>query len=258
MDAAISDLWVDTDVALGAARGDVDDGFALAAVVSANARNNLQRIRLLGVSAVSGNTDARTAANCAARLLDAAGCEVRITAADDAARQIAALPAGATLLCLGPLTNAAAALVLDPALARRIELRAVTGVNRPLRYPWLPLFDLNRKADRPAAAAALGLALRRRLYPLDVVQRLRFGADELRRIGVSGPLGDYLARGAARWARQSRLRYASARFPVWDLVAALDAIGELPGARFEGDRLVDFDAAAAARRFIALLHPGGE
>ena len=253
VDARFLGLWVDTDIALGAGRGDVDDGFALAAVVSAIGRNNTQRIRLVGISAVAGNTDARTAASCAERLLGAAGCAVPVTRAEDAARKIAALPAGSVLLCLGPLTHVAAALRLDPTLADRIELRAVTGVQRPLRYPWLLAFDLNRKADRPAAKTVLESPMRRRLYPLDVVQRLRFGPAELARIGATGPLGEHLARGAARWARQSWIRYASPRFPVWDLVAALDTIGKLPGAQVQGDRLTTFDPDPGFASFLKLL-----
>ncbi len=104
-------IWVDTDIALGARSGDVDDAFALAAVVRSPA------LRLVGVSSVFGNTSSATAARCAERLLAVAGSNVpvvegaaRAGGSSAAAEAIARLPAGTWLLALGPLTNVAAAL----------------------------------------------------------------------------------------------------------------------------------------------------
>ena len=243
-------LWVDTDNALGADRGNVDDGLAIAAVLGAGAR-------LLGISCVAGNTDAATAfATTRALLSWVPGAEaVPVAPAGDAAQRIAALPSESSLLALGPLTNVAAAARLDPELPSRVTLRVVGTVSAPSRFPLRALRDLNLRRDRAAAQAVLALAWRRLLvFPLDVVRALRLGADDLARLErEAGPLGAWLAGGAGRWRREQRWRQRGGRFRVSDVVAALDAVAELPAARFEAGRLVSFDAAAARERFHALV-----
>src|SRR6476659_3064386 len=57
-----SRVWVDTDVALGARWGDVDDGFALAALL------RCPSVEILGISTVFGNTTPEVAARCAREL----------------------------------------------------------------------------------------------------------------------------------------------------------------------------------------------
>ena len=213
--------------------------------------------RLLGISSVAGNTDAATAfATTRALLSRIPGAEaVAVVPAGEAAERIAALPSGSSLLALGPLTNLAAAARLDPELPSRVTLRLVGTVSAPSRFPLRALRDLNLRRDRAAAHALLALAWRRLLvFPLDVVRALRLGADDLARLErEAGPLGAWLAGGAGRWRREQRWRQRGGRFRVSDVVAALDAVNELPGARFEGGRLVGFDAATARERFHVLV-----
>jgi purine nucleosidase len=244
-------LWIDTDLALGAPRGDVDDAFALAAVVRAG--GGTADWSLAGVSAVAGNTDAATAARCARALLAALDAAVPVIEQAQAAAALAALPTGASLVALGPLTNVAAALSLDPSLPARIDLRVVGGVRHPWRHPVYALSDLNLRRDRAAARAVLAAPLERRLFPLDVVQALRVQPEDLERLASLEPAGAYVAHHSLRWARRSRVRNLGRGFPAWDLVAALDAVGRLPGARFEGGRLASFDAAAAKDAFFGLF-----
>src|SRR6516165_6077847 len=99
-------VWVDTDVALGAPRGDVDDGFALAALLAAHRRG---QVDLLGISTVFGNATAALSGKCARELVNRAGAGVTVlSGAEEAGREtaaaeaIAVLPAGVELLCLGP------------------------------------------------------------------------------------------------------------------------------------------------------------
>src|SRR6476661_5886244 len=96
-------IWVDTDVALGARRGDVDDGFALAAILAAARR---EKVELAGVSTVFGNTNAAESQRCARALCETAGvaCAVAPGAeeprrASAASKAIAGLAAGTELLC---------------------------------------------------------------------------------------------------------------------------------------------------------------
>lgn len=249
---AVTRIWVDTDIALGAASGDVDDGLALATVAAAA---RCGAVELLGVSAAAGNTDANTAARCATDLLRAAHCEsVPVVPSQRAAEAIAGLPAGTSLLAQGPLTHVAQALRLNPEVSR-CALRAVLTVRRPLTCPLLLLSDLNRRTDPQAARFVLRQPWRElRIFPLDVVRTLRIGRTELERIGATGPLGTYLTEHSDRWLRRTRWRYPLLRsFPAWDLVAALDAIDSLSGRWDENARLVSFDPSAAFDKLLALL-----
>jgi len=252
---AIPRIWIDTDIALGATRGDVDDGWALAAVAGAVRRGAAQ---LLGVSAVAGNTDAATAAQCARALLDVAGLEsVPVLNSDSASAAITQLPTGTSLLALGPLTNVANAVRIDPTCSERLEVRIVSGVRHRLRAPLLALSDLNRNRDPRAAKLTSATHWRElRVLPLDVVRKLRIDAETLDRIAVTGALGKFLCQHSQRWHARTRWRYPLQRsFPAWDLVAALDALHRLPGAHWDksSHMLTRFDSAAAMQKLLALV-----
>ena len=124
-------VWIDTDVALGEARGDVDDGFALAALLAAR---RLSGLEVLGISTVFGNTTAARSRECAREIVRRAGEPVAVLCGAEepgqssaAADAIAALEPDVELLCLGPLTNVAAACRRDPELPARLRFRAVGG-----------------------------------------------------------------------------------------------------------------------------------
>src|SRR5262245_23668939 len=125
-------LWVDTDNALGADSGDVDDGLALAALLCAARQGAVQ---IAGISVVDGNTDALTAARCTRALVALSGLAVPVFDMCDAPAAIAALPPDTSLLSLGPLTNIASAFELAPRCAEHLELRMVGAVRRGWRHP---------------------------------------------------------------------------------------------------------------------------
>jgi inosine-uridine nucleoside N-ribohydrolase len=270
---------VDTDVALGAPRGDVDDGFALAALLAAHRRG---RIDLMGISTVFGNASAAISAECARELTRCAETDVPVVAGAEnanretvAAEAIAGLPADVELLCLGPLTNVAMACRRNPSLARGISLRAVGG-NLSSRGFLPPLWpqEFNLAHDAPGAFAVLGELWKSvTLYPLDVVRRLDVGGPELGLLRDRGPLGRTLCQGSRRWLLRARWRHPlRRRFPLWDLPAALDLLGLLSGEfavrspargarRYFGPPgrqlrfLVSFEAARAWSSFLDLLVP---
>lgn len=223
-------LWIDTDVALGAHRGDVDDGYAIAAVLCAAAQ------RLVGISTVSGNAPADVAAHCARDLLCAAGVQkdvlqgaLRAGQTTRAAEAIAALPAGAQVLALGPLSNIAAALQIDPGLAQRITLYAVGGnLSSHGRFPPLWPHEFNLALDPEAAALVFAARMRRRIHPMDACGRLLVSGRDLLRMADASPLGAFLVSQSLRWWLLSPLRLRALRFPLWDLAPALDALGLLP------------------------------
>ena len=227
-------VWIDTDIALGAPAGDVDDGFAVAALCAA-ARAG--RIELLGISTVSGNASAGEAEGCARAMAAVSGFAVPVLRGGDArgggesaGAAIARLPEGTRIVALGPLSNVAAALSAAPDLPGRATLRLVGG-NLSSRGFLPPLWphEFNLAYDRKAARAALSAPWRElALYPLDVVRRLRCDGTRLDAIASCGAPGALLARGSRRWLARTRWRHGRRGFPLWDLPPALEAAGVLP------------------------------
>ena len=255
-DHPIPRIWVDTDIALGAPRGDVDDGFALAALGAAHRQGSVE---LVGVSTVFGNATAPISEACARELLRRAGADVPVVRGAERAEEstpaaeriVEAGRNNIEIVAVGPLTNLAAACRRDPGLAGRASLRAVGGnlSSRGFLPPLWP-FEFNFARDRQSARFALSLPWRRlTLFPLDVVRRLAVGAEELNELEKTSDLGKYLAAHSRRWLRRARWRHLGRRFPLWDLPAALDAARLLDSA-IEVRRL-----APGARRLLAQPGP---
>jgi purine nucleosidase len=252
-------LWIDTDLALGAAKGDVDDGWAIAAVLRGAPE------RILGISSVFGNTDERTAHRCAAALLAVTSrTDLRLVRGasrageiTEAAEAIAALPEGTHVLALGPLTNVAAALARDPSVGGRITVSLVGGNPSSLgRWPPRWPFEFNLAKDPHASHDVFASRARRRVFTLDVACDLTVGPRDLRRIARASELGRHLGRASLRWLAYAPLRYRSLRFPLWDAVPALDALGLLGGVertrrwRIEGAGLLVEDEKAPESTWI--------
>jgi inosine-uridine nucleoside N-ribohydrolase len=279
VDRRVPRVWIDTDLALGGPRGDVDDGFALAALLAAHRCGD---VGILGISTVFGNTTAASSEECLRALCRQAEVAVALRRGAErrnepsaASEAIAALEPGAELLCLGPLTNVAAACRCDPEMPRRVGLSAVGGSlsSRGFLPPLWP-FEFNFFRDRASARIVLSRDWRSlTLYPLDVVRRLTVDENRLGELAQSSPVGGYLAQESARWLRRARRLFQKRGFPLWDLPAALGHAGALDGvyetrtlargARrlLETSRsfscLVSFDPAEAWRRFVRLISEGG-
>jgi inosine-uridine nucleoside N-ribohydrolase len=215
-------LLIDTDNAAGSPMGDVDDAFALAALL-------LSGLPVAALSSVAGNTsEARADANnrVLGTLCGYGGPYLRGIEAGEVPDRIdrADLWTGGPFrfLALGPLTNLAA--VLDRNHRASISEAVVVGGNLSSRGrfpPWWPHeFNLTKDPDATRAVFASDLPLT--VVPLDVARRLRIDPTELR--ALPGALGELLRRHAARWARRSLLIRGSRRFPVFDLAAAAYAI----------------------------------
>lgn len=247
-DAGRLAVWVDTDIALGAARGDVDDGLALAFLL------RQPGVRVCGISVVAGNTDAVTAARCARDLLGALGVEALPVLEGTAAVQaLAGLPPQLRVIALGPLGNLAAALEQrGPQPAWPVD--CVGGLAQAWPRLWLRFSDLNRRRDPEAWNFVHGHATVRHC-PLDVVRRLRIDRHVLGQLARSGPAGAYLARHAQRWLDSAPWRHGACSFPAWDLVCAMAAVDALPGASWSADgrQLRGFDPRAALACFMARL-----
>ncbi len=213
-------LLIDTDNAAGSPSGDVDDAFAIAALLRSG-------LPVAAVASVGGNTsEARADRNNRAlgEICGYGGRFLRGVQAGDAPDRIdraGDLWTGGPLrfIALGPLTNLAA--VLDRGAISEVVLVGGNLTSRGRFPPWWP-HEFNLTRDPQATRAVFASDLPLTLVPLDVARRLRIGPRELSRL--PGELGDFLRRHAARWARRSLLIRGSRRFPVFDLVAAAYAI----------------------------------
>ena len=252
--APIPGLWLDTDLALGAPAGDVDDGFALAAAVLAARQGGP---RLLGVSAVSGNTDGVTAHRAIRSLLEVLCSDAPAVSESEAPGALLRLPPGASVVAIGPPSNLVRAARQDPGFPGRVEVRVVGRVLRRLRHPVLPFLDLNFRTDPVATRAFWALPWRAvRVFPLDVVGDLRCEGRDLEWLEATGVAGAYLARHSRRWLRRALFVHLARSFPIWDLPAALDAVGLLPGSVWgEGQPawLRRLDVARARKAFFGLF-----
>jgi inosine-uridine nucleoside N-ribohydrolase len=245
-------LFIDTDNALGSPRGDVDDGFAVAALL-------LGSQGVAAVASVAGNTsEARAFENnrTLARLCGWDGPLLRGGA--EAAGFLAASREPLRVAALGPLTNVAAGLALGARLAEVI----VVGANASSRGRWPPVwpFEFNLFLDRPAARAVFDSAAPLTFVTLDVARRMLVTQADLD--ALAGPLGEHLRRESRRWFRRARFLRLSGAIRLWDLVAAYYALEpslfrvQESCARLHPNGWIEFGAGERPVRMVRGFDPG--
>jgi inosine-uridine nucleoside N-ribohydrolase len=213
-------VFVDSDNALGSARGDVDDGIAIAVLLASGAP-----VQAFGSVFGNAPVDEAQRNNAAlAELFRSTAPSLRGAARPGDADTAVAAHLGRALercavLALGPLTNVAAALdrgtPLEDARARVICL----GSNATTAGRWPPLwpFEFNFTKDRSALVRTFASRLELTVVPLDQAVRLRVPLDALD--AIDGSVGTYLRTHARRWWVRARRLKRQATAPVWDLVA---------------------------------------
>lgn len=195
---------LDTDLAMGAPGSDIDDGFALALAVADPG------IDLDLVTTVAGNTDVVTATTLTLELLERlgrgdvpvhrgaahpllrpparqgsapAGVAVREPASTLAAaalvEHVRRHPGEITLVAIGPLTNVALAVRLDPVFARDLRRLVVMG-GQFLTGPHDVAMpgEFNLWCDPEAAQVVLGSGLVPEFVGLDVTTQVRISRAE--------------------------------------------------------------------------------
>lgn len=252
-------LLIDTDNAAGSPMGDVDDAFALAALLRSG-------LPVAAVASVGGNTsEARADANNRAlgELCGYGGPYLRGVEAGEVPDRIDRVPdlwskGPLRFLALGPLTNLSA--VLERGAISEAVLVGGNLSSRGRFPPWWPHeFNLTKDPDATRAVFASDLPLT--VVPLDAARRLRIGPREL--AALPGELGEILRRHAARWVRRSLLIRGSRRFPVFDLAAAAYAIDpvlvtvEEIRVRLHRNLWIEFGRGERRLRVVRDLDPDG-
>ncbi len=212
-------VLIDTDIG-----DDIDDAFALALAL------RLPALRVCGITTVAGPTEQR--ARLAALVTAAAGQgSIPVAPGSSAMRDGRSGPAkfshgplldGApmlanppdavdlilacaraeqplTIIALGPLTNIAAALDRDPALARRARVVAMAGTLGP-PYP-----DWNLRCDPAAARRVLASGIPITMVGMHVTLRTKMRAAQMHSLFASrDPLARLLARCVLAWRTWKR------------------------------------------------------
>jgi purine nucleosidase len=211
----VTRILLDTDLAMGAAGSDIDDGFALALALAD------PQLEVELVTTVNGNTDVDTATRLTGDLLRRLGrADVPVArgagrpllqtapssppdatrvdpppidgrplrhAAVELVERVMAEPGELTLVAIGPLTNVALALALEPRIAQAVrEIVVMGGVYLGHTGVAAMPGEFNFWVDPDAAARVLGSGAPLRLVGLDVTRLVRLDRDDAQQLRSSG------------------------------------------------------------------------
>jgi len=209
-------VWIDTDVSIGSPIREVDDAYALVLALHS------PEIRIAGVSTSYGNAPLGHTTRAARELIRQFGAPANLrpeqvftgaTSAADIGRRTQASEALAatlekesvTYIALGPLTNLATFLRLNPKSARKIkrviflggQAQGATLAVGPRRS--FHIHDANVFKDPAAAEAVVRSTIPLTLVPIATASELLLNDENLRELERHGGAGNYLARRSRVW-----------------------------------------------------------
>lgn len=146
-------------------------------------------------------------------------------------RTVMARPGEVVLVAIGPLTNVALALLLEPRLARALAGLTIMGGSvggaAALHLPWV---DHNFRSDPEAAAIVLASGAAIRIVPLDVTTQVRIRPADVARIQAAGdPFHAAIADQVLRYPRYRERGWTYLHDPLAAAtVVAPDLVGWTP------------------------------
>jgi purine nucleosidase len=206
-------IVLDTDLAMGQPGSDIDDGFALALAVAE------PELSLELVTTVNGNTHVDNATRLTCELLERLGRQIEVVrgsgrpllrsspatpvgtprfepaeqrgSASHAAlalvERVMREPGQLTVVAIGPLTNVALALMLEPRMAEAVrEIVVMGGVYLGHTGVAVMPGEFNFWVDPDAAAVVVESGASLRLVGLDVTRRVRLDHADAARLRDSG------------------------------------------------------------------------
>jgi purine nucleosidase len=218
-------ILLDTDLAMGAPGSDIDDGFALALAL-ADPEVNVELVTTVG-----GNSDVDTSTRLSVDLLARLGrsdipvlrgsgvpldprwrrpAGDRDTGGNSAPRQqaveslvdrVMSEPGALTIVAIGPLTNVALALLLEPRVAQAVEEIVVMGgvYFKHTNVAGMP-GEYNFWCDPAAADVVLASGAPLRLVGLDVTEQVRLTRADTAAMAATGKnFATFAAESADGW-----------------------------------------------------------
>lgn len=228
-------IIIDTDPAIGLALRDIDDALAILYLLGLP-----REFDVLGLTVVAGNCSVREGVRAAGGILSAVsrrdlpvfpgspgrGHRAGTPAAAFLARTAAAHPGEVTVLAIGPLSNVAAAGLLDPGFygnVSRIVMMGGAFSSSPFG-PLPPAFEFNFFKDPAAARGVLAAPCRKVLLTADLCSQVVFTRREVDAVRSMGsPAARYLSEHLERWYRVNHVAPTPWKggFIPWDAVAAV-------------------------------------
>jgi purine nucleosidase len=215
-------LLLDTDLAMGSPGSDIDDGFALALALADTDVDTATRLTLELLERL-GRTDVPVARGACSPLVRSAprspedaervlppGTAVSGRHVEHAARhlveRVMAEPGELTIVAIGPLTNVAVALALEPRLATATkEIVVMGGVYLAHTNVAAMPGEFNFWVDPEAAAMVLASGARVRLVGLDVTRQVRLSVEDAARLREArGGFGSFAADCTDEWIAHLR------------------------------------------------------
>jgi inosine-uridine nucleoside N-ribohydrolase len=233
-------LLVDSDISLGVPGAEIDDGAALIAV------QRHRDLEMVAVTTTFGNATVETVTTSARRLLHALDADLTpcsgadrpvtpgrafsppwepehtLTGGDPSttgAEHIIAAASqrpGLEVLAIGPLTNVAIALTLEPALRHNIRRIYAMGGDTS------PDSEFNFTADPAAVVTVLSSGIPVTLFGLDITKQATFTRDWFCRLPKNDPALAMLADAAPNWIDMvERHGWSNGSCALHDAVAAV-------------------------------------
>lgn len=223
MGESLTRVILDTDLAMGAPGSDIDDGFALALALAEPG------LSVDLVTTVGGNSDVDTSTRLSRQLLEVldrtdvavvGGADRPLNpalrqgtrsptepdgpagpvAATEIVARVMAEPGRITIVAIGPLTNIALALMLEPRLAEAVqEIVLMGGVYLAHTNVGSMPGEYNFWCDPDAARIVLDSGAPLRLVGLDVTRQVRLDRRDCAALARGGSFGRLAAEHTEAW-----------------------------------------------------------